>query len=86
VNNPEVKAQISASMDSFVLPPDGIARAIAFAIVKGVIDLAETGRTNGRELWRDGPLAFMNDLDIVAVRIEHPCRVITWIVFGPNLR
>ena len=31
-------------------------------------------------------LAFMNDLDIVAVRIEHPCRVITRIVFGPRLR
>ncbi|MCU1303266.1 MAG: hypothetical protein JWQ87_3550 [Candidatus Sulfotelmatobacter sp.] len=31
-------------------------------------------------------LAFMNDLDIVAVRIEHPCRVIARIVFGPPLR
>ncbi len=31
-------------------------------------------------------LAFMNDLDIVAVRIEHPCRVIARIVFGPRLR
>src|SRR5580704_4567504 len=38
------------------------------------------------ELWRDGPLAFMNDLDIMAVGIEHPCRVIAWIVFGPSLR
>ena len=27
----------------------------------------------------------MNDLDIVAVRIEHPGRIIAWIVFGPNL-
>ena len=28
----------------------------------------------------------MNDLDIVAVRIEHPCRVVARIVFGPSLR
>jgi hypothetical protein len=28
----------------------------------------------------------MNDLDIVAVRIEHPCRIIARIVFGPSLR
>ena len=32
VTNPEVKAQIAASMDSFAIPPDAIARAIAFAI------------------------------------------------------
>src|ERR1700716_990141 len=31
-------------------------------------------------------LAFVNDLDIVAVRIEHPCRIIAGIVFGPSLR
>jgi hypothetical protein len=31
-------------------------------------------------------LALMNDLDIVAVRIEHPCRIIARIVFGPSLR
>src|ERR1700722_7727563 len=31
-------------------------------------------------------LAFMNDLDIVAVRIEHPCRIVAGIVFGPSLR
>src|SRR5258708_591676 len=31
-------------------------------------------------------LAFMNDFDIVAVRIEHPCRIIARIVFGPSLR
>jgi hypothetical protein len=31
-------------------------------------------------------LAFMNDLDIMAVRIEHPCRIIARIVFGPSLR
>src|SRR5206468_2699743 len=31
-------------------------------------------------------LAFMNDLDIVAVRIEHPGRIIARIVFGPSLR
>ena len=28
----------------------------------------------------------MNDLDIVAVRIEHPCRIIAGIVFEPRLR
>ncbi len=28
----------------------------------------------------------MNDLDIVAVRIEHPCRIIARIVFEPRLR
>jgi NADP-dependent 3-hydroxy acid dehydrogenase YdfG len=32
VNNLEVRAQIAASMDSFAIPPDAIARAIAFAI------------------------------------------------------
>ena len=31
-------------------------------------------------------LAFMNDLDIVAVRIEHPRRIIARIVFGPSSR
>jgi len=31
-------------------------------------------------------LAFVNDLDIVAVRIEHPRCVIARIVFGPRLR
>src|SRR5258706_5024646 len=31
-------------------------------------------------------LAFVDDLDIVAVRIEHPCRIIARIVFGPSLR
>jgi hypothetical protein len=31
-------------------------------------------------------LAFVNDLDVVAVRIEHPCRIIARIVFGPSLR
>src|ERR1700681_3215815 len=31
-------------------------------------------------------LGFMNGLDIVAVRIEHPCRIIARIVFGPSLR
>jgi hypothetical protein len=30
--------------------------------------------------------AFVNDLDIVAVRIEHPGRIIARIVFGPGLR
>src|SRR5713226_1388635 len=28
----------------------------------------------------------MNALNIVAVRIEHPCRMIARIVFGPSLR
>jgi NADP-dependent 3-hydroxy acid dehydrogenase YdfG len=32
VNNPEVKAQIAASMDNFAIPADAIARAIVFAI------------------------------------------------------
>src|SRR5439155_6767634 len=32
VNNPEVRARITASMDSFAIPADAIARAIAFAI------------------------------------------------------
>src|SRR5437667_5814180 len=32
VNNLEVRAQIAASMDTFAIPPDAIARAIAFAI------------------------------------------------------
>src|SRR5580704_18236116 len=28
----------------------------------------------------------MNDFDIVAVRIEDPCRIVTGIVFEPSLR
>jgi hypothetical protein len=28
--------------------------------------------------------AFMNDFDIVAVRVEHPCSIIAGIVFGPS--
>jgi len=28
----------------------------------------------------------VNDLNIVAVRIEHPCRIIARIVFRPSLR
>jgi len=32
VTNPEVKAQLAASRDKFAVPPDAIARAIAFAI------------------------------------------------------
>src|ERR1700689_426860 len=28
----------------------------------------------------------MNDLDIVAVWIEHPCRIVARIVFGTSLR
>lgn len=34
VTNPEAKAQISASMDKFAMPPDAIARAMAFAIAQ----------------------------------------------------
>jgi hypothetical protein len=30
--------------------------------------------------------AFMNDLDIVAVRIENPCRIVAGVVFEPSLR
>ena len=30
--NPEVKAQLATSRDKFAMPPDAIARAIAFAI------------------------------------------------------
>src|SRR2546421_5811 len=32
VTNPEVRAQLAASRDKFAMPPDAIARAIAFAI------------------------------------------------------
>ena len=32
VTNPEVKAQLTDSRDKFAMPPDAIARAIAFAI------------------------------------------------------
>src|SRR6266404_5433579 len=32
VTNPEVKSQLTASRDKFAMPPDAIARAIAFAI------------------------------------------------------
>ena len=32
MTNPEVKAQLAESRDKFALPPDAIARAIAFAI------------------------------------------------------
>jgi NADP-dependent 3-hydroxy acid dehydrogenase YdfG len=32
MTDPEAKAQIVASMDKFAMPPDAIARAIAFAI------------------------------------------------------
>jgi hypothetical protein len=28
--------------------------------------------------------ALVNDLDVVSVRIEHPCRIIAWIVFEPG--
>ena len=32
VTNPEVKAKLAESRDKFAMPPDAIARAIAFAI------------------------------------------------------
>jgi NADP-dependent 3-hydroxy acid dehydrogenase YdfG len=32
ITNPEVRAQIAESKDSFAMPPDAVARAIAFAI------------------------------------------------------
>jgi NADP-dependent 3-hydroxy acid dehydrogenase YdfG len=32
VTNPEVRAQLAAARDAFAMPPDAIARAIAFAI------------------------------------------------------
>jgi len=32
VANPEVRAQLVASRDRFAIPPDAIARAIAFAV------------------------------------------------------
>jgi NADP-dependent 3-hydroxy acid dehydrogenase YdfG len=42
VTNPEVKAQIAASKDRFAMPPDAIARAIAFAIEQPAdIDVGE---------------------------------------------
>jgi len=45
--------------------------------------LAPSSDSKGEGQFR---LAFMNDLDIVAVRIKHPCRIIARIVFGPSLR
>ncbi|ADO73519.1 hypothetical protein [Stigmatella aurantiaca] len=42
VTNPEVKAQLSASRDKFAIPPDAIARAIAFAIEQPAdVDVSE---------------------------------------------
>jgi NADP-dependent 3-hydroxy acid dehydrogenase YdfG len=42
VNNPEVKAQLIEARDKFAVPPDAIARAIAFAIEQpGDIDVGE---------------------------------------------
>jgi len=32
VTNPEVKTQLEASWDKFAMPPEAIARAVAFAI------------------------------------------------------
>jgi hypothetical protein len=42
MTNHEVKAQIVASMEKFAMPPDAIARAIAFAIERPAdIDVGE---------------------------------------------
>ena len=42
VTNPEVKAQLEASRDAFAMPPDAIARAIAFAIEQPAeVDVSE---------------------------------------------
>ena len=42
VTNPEVKAQLEASRDKFAMPPDAIARAIAFAIEQPAdVDVSE---------------------------------------------
>ena len=42
VTNPEVKAQLAASRDKFAMPPDAIARAIAFAIEQPAdVDVSE---------------------------------------------
>jgi NADP-dependent 3-hydroxy acid dehydrogenase YdfG len=42
VTNPEVKAQIATAKDTFAMPPDAIARAIAFAIEQPAdIDVGE---------------------------------------------
>jgi hypothetical protein len=46
-------------------------------------------RVVGRpDAWSQSEInsALMNDLDIVAVRIEHPSRIIARIVFVPRLR
>jgi hypothetical protein len=42
--------------------------------------------SSGGFVRRKSILAFVNDLDVVSVRIEHPCRIIAWIVFEPSLR
>jgi len=42
VTHPEVKAQLEASRDAFAIPPDAIARAIAFAIKQPAdVDVSE---------------------------------------------
>jgi NADP-dependent 3-hydroxy acid dehydrogenase YdfG len=41
MTNREVKAQIVASMEKFAMPPDAIARAIAFAIEPADVDVGE---------------------------------------------
>jgi NADP-dependent 3-hydroxy acid dehydrogenase YdfG len=42
VTNPQMKAQLMATMDKFAIPPDAIARAIAFAIEQPAdVDVSE---------------------------------------------
>ncbi len=42
VTNPEVRVQLEASRDKFAIPPDAIARAIAFAIEQPAdVDVSE---------------------------------------------
>jgi threonine dehydrogenase-like Zn-dependent dehydrogenase len=50
VNNPELRAQIAASMDSFAIPVDAIARAIAFAIEQPATTLLRNAGLRGGDL------------------------------------
>jgi hypothetical protein len=72
VNDLEVKAQIAASMDSFAIPADAIARAIAFAIEQPADGCAsrlmhsdhfsETGLNFGRRWLRPSGVSFGTNL------------------------
>jgi NADP-dependent 3-hydroxy acid dehydrogenase YdfG len=51
VTNPEVKAKLTESRDKFAMPPDAIARAIAFAIEHPAdIDVSEIIPSDGADL------------------------------------